>query len=109
MAQQAKAALNLPADAALTVLADKGYGSGSELAKCEENGTYTCVPVKSPSAVAGDGSMPLSAFEYFGKRGRLPVPAGRGVAAAQTTLPSVSGVVYRTYYDGAGFVVTAPF
>ncbi|MDC0311782.1 IS1182 family transposase [bacterium] len=100
MAQQAKAALNLPADAALTVLADKVYGSGSELAKCEENGTYTCVPVKSPSAVAGDGSMPLSAFEYLEKEDAYQCPQG-AVLPRRNDFTSVSGVVYRTYYDGA--------
>lgn len=100
MAQQAKTALDLPADAALTVLADRGYGSGSELAKCEENGTHTCVPVKSPSAVAGDGSMPLSVFTYLEKEDAYRCPQG-AVLPRGRDFTSGSGVVYRAYYDAS--------
>lgn len=97
MAQRAKADLQLPPDAGLTVLADKGYGSSAELGKCAENQTQTCVPLQRKAKPCGDGSMPFEVFEYVQKEDAYRCPAGKLLGRKKDSCPS-GGVTYRVYY-----------
>ncbi len=100
MAQQAKKDLLLPDDAPLTVLADKGYGTSTELAKCETNGTVACVPMQRKSVIPGNGSMPLEKFEFIVKEDAYLCPEGKLLHRKKDSC-GASGVNYRVYYTGA--------
>ena len=98
MAQQAKEDLGLPADAPLAVLADRGYESSVEFAKCEANGTRTCVAVQHKANPPGDGSLCLEAFTHQAQEDAYRCPAGE-LLHRKSDVRSKNGVVYRTYYD----------
>ena len=98
MAQQAKYDLQLPEDAPLTALADKGYGSSAELAKCEANGTLTCVPMQRKSFLPGDGSIPIEKFEFNKKEDTYRCPEGELLHRKKDSIRS-RGVSYRVYQN----------
>lgn len=95
MANQSKSDLDLPDDAPLTVIADKGYGTGSEFQKCEQSNVQAIVPMQSKK-VAGDGSFDVDDFEYQ-EDDTYRCPAGKVLPRRSDDVRD--NVRYKVYYD----------
>ena len=64
MAKQAKEDLDIREDAKLTVLADKGYYTGSEIKECHDNGIETIVSPKKNANDKKDERFQKRNFTY---------------------------------------------
>ncbi|GEP01910.1 IS1182 family transposase [Methylobacterium haplocladii] len=81
MASATKAALDL---AALTVVADKGYGNGAHAGACERDAILACVPPHRAVNNQGDGTLfDRTAFAYQPETDTLVCPAGRSLIRKQ--------------------------
>ena len=75
MAQKAKEGMGLEADAKIKAAADKGYGTGSELATCESNNTETYVSIQKRKS-EGNGLYNQKDFIYDANSDCYQCPAG---------------------------------
>ena len=67
----------------MNVLADKGYHTGAELNKCQENGITTFVSPKSP-ATKDIGLYPINSFSYDPKKDMYICPQGHELTTNNT-------------------------
>jgi transposase len=81
MADATKTVLDL---AALTVVADKGYGTGEHASACERDGILACVPPQRAVNNRGDGTLfDRTAFTYQPETDTLVCPGGRSLIRKQ--------------------------
>lgn len=74
MSQQAQQALD---SENLTVIADRGYYSGPEILKCEEQGVTPIVPRPLTSGNRAQGLFDKADFRFFPKENEFQCPAGQ--------------------------------
>jgi len=82
MAKQARYATHQPS---LTVLADRGYYSGSEILECDRAGFIPLVPKPLTSSSKADGRFDKRDFIYDAKRNEYRCPAGKRAIYRFTT------------------------
>ena len=82
MAKQARYATHQPS---LTVLADRGYYSGSEILECDRAGFIPLVPKPLTSNSKADGRFDKRDFIYDAKRNEYRCPAGKRAIYRFTT------------------------
>lgn len=97
MAQQAKEDMGLEPDAALEVLADAGYGTGAELAACEDNKTVTYVAIQKTRG-ENNGLYNEGDFTYEAGTDSYRCPAGETLAR-QADRPGKGGAGFRVYQN----------
>lgn len=100
IAQQVKEDLGLAPDAALTVLADTGYGTGPQHAACEANGTVALAPVQKTSSQS-NGLHNLDAFTHDPANDTYTCPQGKVLTRKADTKSDDPSGGFRTYYDAA--------
>lgn len=76
LSMKAKEMLEIKEEDHLTVLADKGYYSGEQIAKCHENNIETLVSPKSKSSKSKDSRVSKVAFNYDKKTDTYTCPKG---------------------------------
>jgi len=98
MAQEAKAALCLPGDAPLKVLADTGYGNGPQHAACEAHGTIALAPV--PRNKSDDNGFHNSdQFIHDPDRDCYTCPQGQILTRKADTKSRKGEVACKTYFN----------
>jgi transposase len=100
ISQQAKEHLGLRPDAPLTVLADTGYGTGSQHAACEAHGTIALAPVQK-SRGESNGLYDASRFTHDAQSDSYRCPQGKVLGRKADTRTTDPGGGFRTYYDAA--------
>ena len=94
MALKAKQTLELKEGEQLTVLADKGYYSGKQIADCHQNDIDTLVSPKSKGSKSKDPRVSKAKFNYNKSKDNYTCPKGKTLHR--------QGKVY-TRHDGIGF------
>lgn len=74
MANKAKTELGVEE---ITVLADKGYHTGEDLAKCEQNGIAAIVSKQNPSQRTDDPNYSLDRFKFDEENNQYTCPEGK--------------------------------
>lgn len=100
IAQQAKQALDLPADAPLKVLADTGYGTGPQHCACEANGTIALAPVQTNNSQT-NGLYNNDEFTHDPATDSYTCPQGKTLTRKADTKPADPGGGFQTYYNAA--------
>lgn len=98
IAQQTKEDLGLAPDAALTVLADSGYGSGAQLAACEAHATTVLTPLKKTRGEV-NGLYNNDAFTHDPATDSYTCPQGKVLPRRADTKPDAPGGGFHTYYN----------
>jgi transposase len=98
MAQQAKAALDLPADAPLKALADSGYGSGPQHAACEAHGTIALAPLRKNKS-DGNGLYKNDQFIRDPGSDSYTCPQGQTLPRRADTKSRHDEAGYHTYHN----------
>ena len=86
MAAQAKEELNVDE---ITVLADKAYGIGEDLRKCEENGITAIVSIQEHGTHTGNSDYVKEKFKYNPEQNTYTCPKG------QILYPKAGGGIYN--------------
>ena len=100
MSQQAKEDLGLPPDAALTVVADTGYGTGAQHAACESHGTIALAPVQKKFGEA-NGLYNSDVFTHRPESDTYLCPQGQVLHRKADTKTNDPNGGFRTYYNAA--------
>jgi transposase len=98
IAQQAKADLQLPADAPLKVLADTGYGSGPQHHACEDHGTIALAPLHKTDT---NGLYNNDRFTRDSATDSYTCPQGKTLPRKADTKSRHSPEGYHTYHNAA--------
>ncbi len=98
IAQQAKEALHLPADAPLRVLADTGYGSGPQHRACETHGTIALAPLHKTDT---NGLYNNDRFTHDPATDSYTCPQGKTLFRKADTKSRHDPQGYQTYHHAA--------
>ena len=98
MAQQAKDALHLPADAPLKVLADTGYGTGPQHRACEAHGTIALAPLHKTDT---NGLYNNDRFRHDPATDSYTCPQGKTLFRKADTKSRHDPHGYQTYHHAA--------
>jgi transposase len=98
IAQQAKADLDLPADAPLKVLADTGYGTGPQHSACEAHGTIALAPLHKTNT---NGLYNNDRFTHDPATDSYTCPQGKTLTRKADTKSRHSPQGFHTYHNSA--------
>lgn len=98
ISQQAKADLDLPADAPLKVLADTGYGTGPPHSACEAHGTIALAPLHKTDT---NGLYNNDRFSHDPATDSYTCPQGKTLTRKADTKSRHSPEGYHTYHHAA--------
>ncbi len=98
IAQQAKADLQLPADAPLKVLADTGYGTGPQHHACEDHGTIALAPLHKTDT---NGLYNNDRFTHDSATDSYTCPQGKTLPRKADTKSRHTPEGYHTYHNAA--------
>jgi len=100
IAQQAKEALQLPADAPLRVLADTGYGTGPQHSACEAHGTIALAPLHKNKSDT-NGLYNNDRFIHDPATDSYTCPQGKNLPRKADIKSRDSPEGYHTYHNAA--------
>jgi len=97
VAIKAKKALNLKKDDSITILADKGYYSGKQIAKCQEQKMDTLVSPKSKGSKAKDSRVSKDKFKYNLEKDNYTCPKGTVLHRQGKLYSRKDGIPFKRY------------
>lgn len=100
IAQQAKADLGLAPAAPLTVLADSGYGNGTQHAACEGHGTTALTPIQKSKGTT-NGLHDSSVFIHDSASDTYTCPQGKVLTRGADRITGKVGGEFKTYSNFA--------
>ncbi|MDF1699413.1 MAG: transposase [Saprospiraceae bacterium] len=94
---KAKKALDLQPEDSITVLADKGYYSGEQIAKCHDNNIETLVAPKSKGSKSKDSRVTKDKFTYIKKSDHYICPKGIKLHRQGKLYKRHDGIPFKMY------------